>query len=372
MSLDKKTSTDIVSGGNKPPLLIFKTEEDRTGIDISKMSNFYDGYIHEMTLSIRKSSHLQEIMELPIADLSVIGDVINQADIIAQGNITLLPDFENLSSDVRMKLKKGIYSIGESKQVEDNLRAVILDENGVRVKDITLKKVINNPGNVETMRSIGNQMQMRQIYAKLSEIQEFQTYQIQRDRDRDIIVPFLDARQLVLEAVTKKSEDDQMRMLKVADDRIRTAINAVYTDIETTSKCLAKKVSRPFGYFSKTPNTYMGFIADDLQIATKFVGVRLQILEYLGERETSKLVLENYQSRMLSFIEQPISKRGLSASMLMHDYYPYNDSNMDFWYNFSVEMKPALKKSMDQLKLETTDSDGKQIYFVSVEDSEDE
>ena len=176
MSLDKKTSTDIVSGGNKTPLVIFKTKEDRNETDISKMSNFFEDYVHEMTLSIRESSHLQEIMELPIADLSVIGDVINQADIIVQGNITLLPDFENLPSDVRMKLKKGIYSIGESKQVEDNLRAVILDENGVRIKDITLKKVMNNPWNVETMRSIGNQMQMRQIYAKLSEIQEFQTY----------------------------------------------------------------------------------------------------------------------------------------------------------------------------------------------------
>lgn len=53
------------------------------------------------------------------------------------------------------------------------------------------------------MRSIGNQIQMRQIYEKLSEIQELQTYQIQRDRDRDIIVPFLDARDLVLEAATK-------------------------------------------------------------------------------------------------------------------------------------------------------------------------
>ena len=94
MSLDKKTSTDIVSGGNKTPLVIFKTKEDRNETDISKMSNFFEDYVHEMTLSIRESSHLQEIMELPIADLSVIGDVINQADIIVQGNITLLPDFE--------------------------------------------------------------------------------------------------------------------------------------------------------------------------------------------------------------------------------------------------------------------------------------
>lgn len=100
MSLDKKTSTDIVSGGNKTPLVIFKTKEDRNETDISKMSNFFEDYVHEMTLSIRESSHLQEIMELPIADLSVIGDVINQADIIVQGNITLLPDFENLPSNM--------------------------------------------------------------------------------------------------------------------------------------------------------------------------------------------------------------------------------------------------------------------------------
>lgn len=71
MSLDKKTSTDIVSGGNKTPLVIFKTKEDRNETDISKMSNFFEDYVHEMTLSIRESSHLQEIMELPIADLSV-------------------------------------------------------------------------------------------------------------------------------------------------------------------------------------------------------------------------------------------------------------------------------------------------------------
>lgn len=247
-----------------------------------------------------------------------------------------------------------------------------MDENEIRVKDITLKKVISDPRNVEIMHSISNQIQMRQIYAKLSEIQEFQTYQIQRDRDRDVIVPFLDARGLVLEAATKKSEEDQIRMLKAADDKMRTAINSVYTDIETTSKRFAKEVETPFGYFNKTPNIYMGFITDDLQIVTKFVGVRLQILEYLGERETAKLVLENYQSRILSFIEQPISKKGLSASMLMHNYFSYNASNMDSWYNFSAEMKPILEESMKQLRVESTKLKGNGVYFVSVEDIRDE
>ena len=89
---------------------------------------------------------------------------------------------------------------------------------------------------------------------------------------------------------------------------MRTAINSVYTDIETTSKSFAKKVGTPFGYFNKTPNTYMEIIAEDLQIVTKFVGVRLQILEYLGERKTAKLVLE-ITTVNLKFIEQPISKK---------------------------------------------------------------
>ena len=93
--------------------------------------------------------------------------------------------------------------MGVSKQVDGNLRVVKLNQEGMRIKDITLKKVISNPGNVETIRSIGNQMQIRQIYAKLADIQEFQTYQLEKDRNRDIIVSYLDARSLVLEVEYK-------------------------------------------------------------------------------------------------------------------------------------------------------------------------
>ena len=44
-------------------------------------------------------------------------------------------------------------------------------------QDITLKKVINNPGTLETTRSIANQMQMKQIQDTLKGIQEMQSYQ---------------------------------------------------------------------------------------------------------------------------------------------------------------------------------------------------
>lgn len=356
----------------KKPLVIFKTDADIYGRNISAMSNFFDGYVQEMSLAIRESDGSQVVMDLPISDLSIIGESINQAEIVMRGNVTLLPDFDSLPSDVRSKLKKGLYSVGESKQVDGNMRAVILDENGVRVKDITLKKVLNSPANIETMRSIGNQLQMRQIYAKLSDIEEFQTYQIERDRDRDIIVPFLDARSLVLEAATKDSETERAQMLKEADSKIRTALNSVYRDIETTSNSFSKRVNIPFLGFGKQINTYMSYIADDLQIATKYVGVRMQILEYLGESKTAKTVLQQFNHTMLDFIEQPITRKGLSAATLMQDYFPYNEENMDCWYKFSKDLKPAIESSMKQLELETKDYNNQEIYVVSVEDESDE
>lgn len=105
-----------------------------------------------------------------------------------------------MSKDIRQKLKNGIYKVGESKQVDGNLRAVIIDETGTRIKDVTLKEVNNNAGILEASRSIMNQLQMKKIYAKLDIIQEMQSFQIARDRDQSIKVPFLDARFYILKA----------------------------------------------------------------------------------------------------------------------------------------------------------------------------
>lgn len=179
------TIENAVKKTEKEPLVIFKTEEDKYGRDITVMSDFFEGYVQQMSLALSEQSKLELISDLPVADFGILSDVIHHADVLLKGNVTLIPDFDNLPADIKSKLKKGIYSVGESKQVDGNHRAVILDENAVRIKDITLKKVVNNPGTVETVRSIGNQIQMRQIYAKLADIQEFQTYQLEKDRDRD-------------------------------------------------------------------------------------------------------------------------------------------------------------------------------------------
>lgn len=356
---------------SKKPLQIFVTDADRIGADITTMSDFFGAYIHETALVLRESSNLQMVSSLPVADLSILGEAINHADVLIKGKITLLPDFDNLPLDIRSKLKRGIYSIGESRQVDGNLRPVILDENGVRIKDITLKRVINNPQNIEAVRSIGNQLQMRQIFMKLEDIHEFQTYDLEKGRDRDIITPFLDARYQILEAETKKDEQERNRLLRGADDKIRTAISAIHADLETTAKRFIKKTSNPFS-LSGTINTYISFLASDLQIATKYVGVRVQLLEYLGDYETAKAVLQHHQEVIYAFLTRPVNKKGQTMAYLMHDYFPYTKSNMNCWLNFTKEVTPLLKSSIEQMRLCIAGEYQPEAYIVSVGETDEE
>lgn len=354
----------------KRPLVIFKTDADKYGRDITLMSDFFDGYVQQMALSIREQSNLEVIHDIPFASIGIINDAIHQAGVILKGNVTLLPDFDSLPMNIKDKLNKGIYTVGESKQIDGNLRAVILDEEGVRVKDITLKKVMSNTRNIETIRSIGNQIQMRQIYAKLADIQELQTYQLEKDRDRDIIVPFLDARSLILEAEHKQTVEEKIASLKAADDKIRTALNAIYADIETTTRSLAKRTNRIFLGLGNSLNSYMSFLTSDLQIATKYVGVRIQLLEYLGESNIAKEVLQSYQHVIYDFLTKPVTLKGITAVNLMHDYFPYTKDNLNCWHYFSKEIQPALEKSKSAFSIGMDETQNQEIYVITVENDD--
>lgn len=145
---NKESDTALVPS----ELHILVTDADTNGYEISKMSDFMGLYAQQLTRSLADSPFVEVVSNIPVADLGIINDVVQHAAVVARGNITLVPDFDSLPAGIKEKLKQGLYSIGDSKQVDGNLRAVIVDENGVRVKDITLKKVINNPGTLETTR----------------------------------------------------------------------------------------------------------------------------------------------------------------------------------------------------------------------------
>lgn len=349
----------------KKELSILVTDEDKYGTDITKMSNFFEVYIQQLSCELSTNTMVDILRNIPVADIGIINDVVRHAEVMMDGEYGYVPDFESLPHDIKTKFQKGIYKIGESKQVDGNMRAVILDGNDVRVKDITLKRVKNNPGTLETTRSIANQAQMRQIYAKLDDIQELQSYQIDRDRDRDIVTPFLNARSYILRAQHSESLEDRKDCLKKATDELTTAINAVYSDLFTSSEHLVKLTRWPIFQRPSQIKNYLGYLTLDLQLATKFIGVQMHVFDYLGDKSGSKLALEGYQHVMQDFFTKGINKKNQSAAILVHQHYPYNERNRNCWMELVADMKPVLQAG-------TKFIEGKEILLVSIEGTENE
>ena len=262
---NKESDTALVPS----ELHILVTDADTNGYEISKMSDFMGLYAQQLTRSLADSPFVEVVSNIPVADLGIINDVVQHAAVVARGNITLVPDFDSLPAGIKEKLKQGLYSIGDSKQVDGNLRAVIVDKNGVRVKDITLKKVINNPGTLETTRSIANQMQMKQIQDTLKGIQEMQSYQLDRDRDRDILTPFFDARDYILQAQNAASIESRNQFLEKASDRMTTALNSVYAEMRTASLHLAKNTKWSLFHKQSSIDTLLSNLSDDLLLLCK-------------------------------------------------------------------------------------------------------
>ena len=360
VNMDDK-STSIIP---RDKVHILVTEEDKTGEDILAMSDFFGGYVQQLIDAIRTNAVTTYVPSLPVADIGIIGEVVQRAEVISQGATQLLPDFDSLPNGIRQKLKDGIYKVGESKQVDGNLRAVIVDEAGTRVKDVTLKEVNINLGTLEASRSITNQLQMRQIYAKVDAIQEMQSFQIARDRDRDIKVPFLDARYYILKAQGENCTDkEREEYLKKAADKLLSAVNSVYTDLTTSTEHMLKLTRFPIFQRKDQIRGYIGFLTEDIQVATKFVGLRMQVLDYLGDTDGAQIEMSRYQRVMTDFFTKALPNRGYSAAALIHLNYPYNAVNRDCWYQLSEDLKSALEAKQDKEK--------EHIYLVSVEEDED-
>lgn len=339
----------------KKPLVIFKTEADRKKQDISLMSNFFDGYINQLCLIENKTANLQIVKNMTASNIGLVKEAINKGKVLIENDMILIPDFDNLDVKVKEKLKKGIYSIGESRKVEDNLRAVILDENNKRVQDITLKRQKNITQDISS--KIETQIQLREIFNKLVEIQEMQEYQIRLEKIRDFINPFLRARDIIVLAETENDLKARKKQYLKADEYIDDALTSIYSDIEETAKQFVKCLNNPIARRNK--NKFMKFIVEEFQIATKYVGVQMQLLEYLGNDKKARNILDKYNYIMKDFFTLSRTKNNMSLADLFQDYYPYDKSNKNMWYNLKE------KYIENQNLINASTNKDKDIYIIS-------
>ena len=176
-----------------------------------------------------------------------------------------------------------------------------------------------------------------------------------------MVTPFLNARDFIFQAQNKTDLEEQKLLLQKAFDQLTTATNAVYTDLKTSADHLAKLTIRSFFRNTKQIQNYMNFLALDMQLETKFVGVYMQVLDYLGDNQSVQLISARYQYVLKDFFTKGIGKKNISADEILQMNYPYTESNRDSWYYLQKEMVPALESG----KLTEVD---RPVYLVSVEE----
>lgn len=333
-----------------------KTNEDQIGSDLLAMSDFYNLSISDCSQILYSSPLLSSEI---FSDIGIITEFIQQGIAMIKGNTMLIPDLESLPTEIKEKLRKGIYKIGKSKQVDGNYRSTIIDpsNNDTRVKDITLKEIKLNNEYFEAINTITMHLHLREISSSLQSLINLAMFNIDRDRDNHIKVPFLNARDYILKAQNERNLSKKKAYLQKAEENMLNGFNSIYTDLDTSSKHLVKSIT--IFNISHFTNAYMTYIQEDIMLITKMMGLYQNILFCLGEYESMKSSYKTYLESIKKLIKVPVYK-DYSTIDLLQENYPYTKKNFNFWSKFKKKMENVVAES-DVNKIVFTETSHKEI-----------
>ncbi|MFC0234508.1 hypothetical protein ACFFIF_10940 [Vagococcus entomophilus] len=353
---------------------LFTSYTDKNTLDIFEISSPYE-FLLSQYMEKGGTGELSNIFSLDGNSLlSLAGTSINFKELLfsSKNGFVYQPDFDSLSNDTKEKIKSGIFKIGESKKIEGNLRAVIVDStnSNQRVEDLTLKEVVVDKNIARTLTDLAVQAQLKQIYEIVVDIQEIQEYQLHWDRNNSILAPFFTARTKILEF--KKSDDlnRKIQLLEAASDSMEQAVSAIKADLISNKNHIKKILKKPMYRYS-TFERHANFILSDINLLLKIVGMQTYIDLTLDNEEVAnnrleavKYIFELYSSRnigetgniisntfeRLPFINNiiPDVKKIELPSLLetIHDNYRYTIENKDSWLNINDEMKEGKQFSL--------------------------
>ena len=319
-------------------LSILTTETDLYTHDISQMGDFFNVYVSNLKNKLEMQSKIEELNISP-GTIEVLAEVINFGIKSVQGT-RYIADFGSLPIDIQKKFNAKKLVLQQSKKVAGNNACFLVDpkEPGKIVANLTLKKVNFNPDTMDITRNMMIQMQLKQIGEKLDCIDEKINYQIQRDRDHELMEPFFVARDYIRDAQSSSDEEEREKYLYSAIDYLKRVYHAAYLDLETSSKFLSEKVN-PLLLKQKEISKYMIYMCEDIYMMNKSIGLELQIYEYQNKIEEAKTSLLAYSNGLVELSEKKIGAHGETAIGLLQDYYPYNGDNMNMWINFLNTIK---------------------------------
>lgn len=337
---------ELVPAEPNKALRLFVTDQDRTSMNIHTMSDFLSNRISDLTLQLIDGNHGVVVPFQP-ADIAMANQALRNGRPVIQGEYEYLLDFDSLPKDILKKFREGKYKLGDSRQVKDNLRAVIVDESGTRVKDITLKREKRTPANGEALQDLAIQAQLKQMDAKLDTILELQGYQIDFARNNTLVAPFFTARDRVVHAQTEEDPHLRRKYLDEAVMMIEEAMNNAYLDVETIKKRFLRLTSWPVPFREGLVNQYIGYITQDLQLLAQYNGILQQILDFMGKAADKHTAFERYRTFMLGFYTEAVGRKHLPLALQIHNVFDASQAlDKNVWKTMTDELVPVLRNPL--------------------------
>lgn len=336
---------------DKPLLNIFATEEDKNGTDLLEMSNFFDLFIDDIGENLHSYHQWESVIDFGALFGRLAAAMKAGFDINDMG--VMVADYSHFSKDIIDGLKKGIYHIGQSKEVAGNMRPAILDKDEHIVKWFTMKKAINPKEMLSDVGSLSMQNSLRQISSELKGISQDLKYEIEFNRRQALSLPFINARTKFLNAIN--NPQNRVKYLEEADTYLLEGLNNLYADIEAEVKRLGdsdlkpnqNKIKEFFIGSLKYADDILGRINEDMLMIPKYVAVQVYLLQHLERYEDAKAVLGQYKYHLDKMANTPLMGSDYTAAEIIHELYPYHKDNRDFW----LEMPQQTIEALDSLQL---------------------
>lgn len=301
---------------------LFKSEEDKKTTDIFAISSPFE-YALPKLIDNNTSLNLANIIDINGEALfNFIDKHLNpKPKVYDKKNDNFYElDFASLSEKTKKNLENGTFKVRNSKKIDGNYRAVIVDttKNNVRVEDVTLKKVEKKSNNTDDSSRVdlSTQVQLKQIYDLLLDMKASQEFQINWDRNNSILPPFFSARTKVLQALNTVSLDEKIHLLNEANTYMEDSVSAIKADLISNKEEIIKR-TKQVDYLYDSLKRHADFILNDTEIMTKIVGMQLYIDLSLNNKAMALERLTSYNG-VMELLTQPdiTTNRGLLLNLL--------------------------------------------------------
>jgi len=355
-------NNEIIESGKGELLNIFTEEEDKKGTDLLAMSDYFEVFIGKIETKMGTDTAWEVFHNIEgfIGEIAVA--IKGGFDISKMG--MLVADYSHFSQDIIDGLKKGIYHVGQSREVAGNLCPAILDENEHLVKFFTLKKAVNPASVLSDISTLSMQASLQRIFSQIEDIGRDVKGMIDFTRREALSNKFIYARDKIMLAATA-SEEERELYLKEADTYLMEGLTDLYSDVNAQVKALAE-IKGPFASV-KTIDSVLSYINEDMQMIPRYVGLRVYLLNYRGKSEDVNRILGEYRYQLQTLADRKLSDGKYTALELIHKNYPYDDENVDFWLEKPKQMLGVIDSYETMLAQKDKD-----VFYIDVEGTEDE